>query len=89
MPRDITDHADVFAWARQRPGALMRVVQEYRFSRRQGEGPERARMEAALAVERADPTLSNPMGYALVLLEWMEQEHRDWFWRCCRNGHEL
>ena len=67
----------------------MRIVQEYRFSHRQGEGRERARMEAALAVERADPALSNPMGYATVLLEWMEQEHCDWFWQCCKSGHVL
>lgn len=89
MPRDATDRAEVLAWARHRPGVLMAVVQEYRYSRRQGEGATRARMEAALAVERTDPSLSNPMGYAIALLEWMEHEHRDWFWRCCRSGHEL
>ena len=89
MPRDASYTTEILAWARQRPGLLMTIVQEYRFSRRQGEGAERARMEAALAVETADATLSNPMGYAMVLLEWMEQEHRDWFWRCCRGEHDL
>lgn len=88
MPRDTTDQACILAWARQRH-VLMEIVQEYRFARRQGEGAERARHEAAALVARTDPTIPRPMTYALILLEWAEQEHRDWFWRCCRGKHAL
>jgi len=89
MPRDTPHSAEILAWARQRPGLLQAVVQEYRFSRRQGEGAVRARREAARAMQRIDPAIADPMTHAMVLLEWMEQEHRDWFWRSCRTGHEL
>lgn len=89
MPRDATQPAEILAWARQRPGLLQEVVLAYRFSRRQGDGAARARREAEWVVATADPAVSDPLTYAMVLLEWMEQEHRDWFWRCCRTGHEL
>jgi hypothetical protein len=33
--------------------------------------------------------LADPLAAAMVLLEWMEREHRGWFWRCCRTDHVL
>ena len=78
----------ILTWGRQK-GRLQEVVQEYRFARRQGDGRARAHADAALAVARLDPAVVDPKTYAGVLLEWMEKEHREWFWRCCRDHHLL
>jgi hypothetical protein len=48
-----------------------------------------AHQEAGKVVMKSDPTIADPMNYAGVLIEWAEREHREWFWRCCRNGHSL
>jgi hypothetical protein len=37
----------------------------------------------------ADPSISDAMNHAGELIEWAEREHRDWFWRCCRDHHRL
>jgi hypothetical protein len=78
----------ILAWAR-RTRMLQEVVQEYRFSRRQGDASCRAHENASRVVATADPSIADPMNYAGVLIEWAEREHRAWFWRCCRKHHVL
>ena len=78
----------ILAWGRQK-GRLQDVVQEYRFARRQRDLSNKAIGYATEAVARADPTVADPANHAGVLLEWAEKEHRDWFWRCCRDRHLL
>lgn len=78
----------ILVWGRQ-GGRLQEVVQAYRFARRQGDSTETAKACAVRVVGQIDPTIAEAATYALVLLEWMEREHRDWFWRCCRHHHVL
>jgi hypothetical protein len=78
----------ILAWGR-RDGRLKEVVQEYRFGRRQGDSSERAYVCAALRVASLDASIADPQTCAAVLIQWMEREHRDWFWRCCRDHHVL
>jgi hypothetical protein len=78
----------ILDWGRQK-GRLQDVVQEYRFARRAGDASYKAHEHAALAVARADPSVADPANYAGVLIEWAEKEHREWFWRCCRDHHVL
>ena len=68
---------------------LQEVVQEYRFSRRQGDCSNTAHENASGVVAKADPSIADPMNHAGVLIEWAEREHREWFWRCCRKHHVL
>jgi hypothetical protein len=77
------------AWGRAKPGRLQNVIQEYRFERRQGSYSLVAHEAAARIVAKEDPAVPNPMNYAGVLIEWAEREHREWFWRCCRDHHVL
>lgn len=78
----------ILAWGRQK-GRLQEVVQEYRFARRAGDPSCQAHAHAAAVVARLDPAVVDPARYARVLIKWMEQEHREWFWRCCRDHHVL
>jgi hypothetical protein len=78
----------ILAWAR-RTRLLQEVVQEYRFSRRQGDASCRAHENASRMVAKADPSIADPMNHAGVLIEWAEREHRAWFWRCCARHHVL
>jgi len=78
----------ILAWGRS-TRMLQEVVQEYRFERRRGSFSSAAHMAAAKIVEKADASISDPMNYAGVLIEWAEKEHRDWFWRCRRDHHVL
>lgn len=78
----------IVAWGRS-TGMLRDVVQEYRFERRRGAFSSSAHMAAAKVVEKADLSIVDPMNYAGVLIEWAEREHREWFWRCCRDHHVL
>jgi hypothetical protein len=78
----------ILAWGR-RDGRLQAVVQEYRFGRRQGDSSEQAYGCAARRVASLDASIADPLIYAGVLVQWMEREHRDWFWRCCRDHHVL
>ena len=43
----------------------------------------------AKTVEKAHPTIADPLNYAGILIEWAERQNRDWFWRCCRDHHTL
>jgi len=78
----------ILAWGR-REGRLQEVVQEYRFARRQGDTCEQAYGWAARRVASLDSSIADPQACAAVLIQWMEREHRDWFWRCCRDHHVL
>ena len=78
----------ILAWARS-TFMLQEIVQEYRFERRQGSYSSMAHIAAARLIERRHPAIGNTMTYAGVCIEWAEREHRDWFWRCCRNHHLL
>jgi len=78
----------ILAWGR-REGRLQKVVQEYRFGRRQGDSSEQAYAWAARRVASLDASIADPETHAGVLIQWMEREHRDWFWRCCRDHHVL
>jgi len=78
----------ILDWGR-RTKKLQEVVQEYRFSRRQGDSSWTAHRNASRLVAAADASVGDPMNYAGVLIEWAEKEHRDWFWRCCRHHHVL
>lgn len=77
----------ILAWARERK-ALMDIVQSYRFERRCGAYSNSAHAAAAEIVKQIDHTVSDPMTYAGVCIEWAEREHREWFWRCAPN-HQL
>lgn len=81
------EKAIILDWGR-RTRKLQEVVQEYRFSRRQGDDSQRAHENAARLVA-TDASVADPMNTARVLIEWAEREHRDWFWRCCRDHHVL
>jgi hypothetical protein len=87
-PVGIDGHSAILAWGRQH-GRLQAVVQEYRFSRRAGDPSSTAYAHATAAVVRLDPSVADPGTYAAVLIAWVEQEHRAWFWRCCRDRREL
>lgn len=78
----------ILAWGRSMR-MLQEIVQEYRFERRRGSYSYTAHQAAAKIVEKADSSIGDPMNYAGVLIEWAEKEHRDWFWRCCREHHVL
>jgi hypothetical protein len=78
----------ILAWGRQ-GGRLQEVVLAYRFARRQGGDAEEAWDCATNAVMVLDPSIAAPANHAAVLIKWMEREHREWFWRCCRHHHEL
>lgn len=78
----------ILAWGR-RTAMLREVVQQYRFERKQGTYSYLAHAAAAKIVEKADPTVADPLNYAGVLIEWVERQNRDWFWRCCRDHHTL
>jgi len=78
----------ILAWARSTK-LLMEIVQTYRFERRQGAFSYAAHRAAAQVVETADRTLSDPMTYAGVCIEWAEREYRGWFWRCAPNHQVL
>ncbi len=88
MSRPVLDKHAILAWGR-RKGRLQEVVQEYRFSRRAGDASDKAHDYASAAVARLDLSVADPAIYAAVLIQWMEREHRDWFWRCCRDHHVL
>lgn len=88
MSRLFLDEQAILAWGRQK-GRLQEVVQEYRFSRRAGDASCKAHDYAAAAVARLDPSVADPANTARVLIKWMEQEHREWFWRCRRDHHVL
>lgn len=83
------DRVTILAWTRERPTRLQNVVQEYRFERHRGAPSWPAHVAASKVVEAEDPTVTDPMNYAGVILEWAEREHREWFWRCCRRYHVL
>jgi hypothetical protein len=68
---------------------LIEIVQAYRFERRQGAFSSAAHAAAAKLVEKADPSIADPLTYAGVCIEWAEREHRQWFWRCTRDHHLL
>jgi hypothetical protein len=78
----------ILAWARSTK-MLQHVVQEYRFQRRQGASSYMSHLAAAEFIEKTDASVPDPVNYAGVLIEWAEREHRDWFWRCCRDHHVL
>jgi hypothetical protein len=88
MSPSVLDKQTILAWGRQK-GRLQAVVQEYRFSRRAGDASGKAHQYGAALVAALDPSVPDPKRYARVLIRWMEQEHRDWFWRCCRDHHVL
>jgi hypothetical protein len=79
----------ILAWARSTTGWLQDVVQAYRFARHEGKYSNAAHEDAGKLVAKIDPAVADPMNYAGVLIEWAEREHRDWFWRCCRDHHVL
>jgi hypothetical protein len=78
----------ILSWGRS-TRMLQEAVQAYRFERRQGSWSYTAHIAASKVVEKADTSIADPMNYAGVLIEWAEREHRDWFWRCCRDQHVL
>lgn len=78
----------IIAWGRAEKGRLMEVVQAYRFARRSGRH-NAAHDDAAATVKALDASVDDPKNYAGVLIEWAEREHREWFWRCCGDGHVL
>lgn len=82
------DRELILTWGRT-TGLLREVVQEYRFERRQGAPSSEAHVAASKLLERADPSLDDPLTFAGVMIEWAEREHRAWFWRCCRDHHLL
>jgi hypothetical protein len=77
----------ILAWARS-TRMLIEIVQAYRFERRQGACSSAAHAAAAEGIAKADPSISDPMTWAGVCIEWAEREHRHWFWRCTRD-HQL
>ena len=77
----------ILAWARS-TRMLIEIVQAYRFERRQGAWSSTAHAAAAKVVEKAAPSIGDPMTCAGVCIEWAEREHRQWFWRCARD-HQL
>jgi hypothetical protein len=78
----------ILAWGRE-GSRLVDVVQAYRFARKCGDYSNTAHEQAAKIVARIDPSIADPMNHAGVLIEWAEREHREWFWRCCRDHHVL
>ncbi len=82
------EREEILAWGRT-TGMMREVVQEYRFERHRGSYSYNAHEVAARLIEKAHPTIADPLNYAGVLIEWSEKEHRAWFWRCCRDGHHL
>lgn len=78
----------ILAWARSTK-MLIEIVQTYRFERRQGAYSHTAHCAAAKVVEAFDRSIADPMTYAGVCIEWVEREHRGWFWRCCPNHQVL
>ena len=78
----------VLAWARANK-ALMEIVQAYRFERRQCAGSASAHAVAAGLVEQIDRSLTDPMTYAGVCIEWAAREYRQWFWRCAPDHQVL
>ena len=85
---DAIEREAILDWGRA-TGLLREVVQQYRFERRQGADSAAAYGEAAKLVAAADPRIEDPSKYAHVMIAWAENEHRAWFWRCCRDGHIL
>ena len=77
----------ILAWARS-TRMLIEIVQAYRFERRQGACSSTAHAVAAKVVEKAAPSIADPLTWAGVCIEWAEREHRQWFWRCTRD-HQL
>ena len=64
---------------------LREVVEEYRFERHRGSYSNTAHVAAAKLIEKNHTTITDPLNYAGVLIEWSEKEHRAWIWRCCRD----
>ena len=78
----------ILEWGRV-TGMLREVVALYRFERHMGSWSYHAHVEAAKLIDKAHPPIFDPMNLAGVMIEWSEREHREWFWRCCRDGHCL
>lgn len=78
----------ILAWARS-TRMLIEIVQTYRFERRRGAYSYAAHRAAAELVRTTHPGIVDAVNYAGVCIEWAEREHRDWFWRCCRDHHLL
>jgi hypothetical protein len=78
----------ILCWARSTK-LLMEIVQTYRFERRQGAFSSTAHSAAAKLVETMDRSVSDPVTYAGVCIEWAEREYRQWFWRCAPNHQVL
>jgi hypothetical protein len=78
------EREEILAWGRS-TGMLREVVQHYRFERSRGAYSYMAHQAAAALLEKAHPTVVDPVNYAGVLIEWAEREHRPWFWHCCRH----
>lgn len=82
------EREEILAWGRV-TGMLRLVVQAYRAELHVGSYSYTAHESAAKVIEKAHPTITNPLNYAGVLIKWSEKEHRGWFWRCCRDHHVL
>lgn len=75
---------EILSW--DRATSVMRgVVRHYRFERSIGSYSFTAHRAAAAFLEKAHPTVVDPMNYAGVLIEWAEKEHWPWFWHGCRH----
>lgn len=82
------EREEILAWGRT-TGMLREAVQSYRFERHRGSYSNTAHEAAAKRIEEVHPTITDPLYYAGVPIEWSEKEHRAWFWRCCRDHHLL
>lgn len=78
------EREEVLAWGRL-TGMLREVVQHYRFERSVGAFSSAAHRAAAALIEKAHPTVPDPLNHAGIIIEWAATEHRSWFWHCCRH----
>jgi hypothetical protein len=86
--RRAAEREEILAWGRL-TGMTRQVVAHYRAERHVGAWTLSAHHAAGRLIEKAHPTIADPVHYAGVMIEWAEREHRAWFWRCCRGLHHL